>query len=89
MREYFLHLFPGVGAGGGDNPCFSYSAVQRIPQFGQAINLPLMMKARLENYFLYTSDPNWSWDLCICNLLPQARTVTCYSCLSAQMVSES
>lgn len=34
------------------------------------------MKASLQNYFPYMSDPSWSWGLGICNLLPQAKAVT-------------
>lgn len=67
-----------------DNPCLSYLAVERIPQFWQATDLPLMMTASLRNYFLYTSDLNWSWDLFTCNLLPQARAATSNCCPSAQ-----
>lgn len=46
------------------------------------------MKANLENYFLYMSDPNWSWDLGICNLLLQAKAVTSHSSFSPAGKSE-
>lgn len=67
-----------------DNPCFSYLAIERIPQFWQAIDLPLMMKVSLGNYFLYTSDPKLSWDVFIFNLLSQARPMSSISCFSVQ-----